>query len=153
MCFSAALLKEVPHEAFSIVEDVEYGIRLGEVGYRVHYTDEAQVYGEMVSTAAAATSQRKRWEDGRKDLVRRNARRLLRRGFSERNRVLIDLGLDLLVPPLSRIAVFSVLGAVATLMLSLLNGRLAWSSLPFAFSLVAIVLYVLRGWSVSGTET
>ena len=151
MCFSAALLAEVPHEAFSIVEDVEYGLRLGEAGYRVHYADEAHVYGEMVSTAAAASSQRRRWEEGRKELVRRNGLRLLRAGLVRRSRVLFDLALDLLVPPLSRIAVLSLLGALLALALSLAAQRVLLSAVAFGGCLLAVVLYVLRGWSVSGT--
>ena len=151
MCFSAALLAEIPHDAYSIVEDVEYGLRLGEAGYRVHYTDEAHVYGEMVSGAAAASSQRRRWEEGRKELVSRNGTRLLRLGFAKRNRVLFDLALDLLVPPLSRIAVLSVLGAVAASVLSALGGRVALSSISFGYCVFAVLAYVLRGWSVSGT--
>jgi len=151
MCFSAKLLAEVPHEAFSIVEDVEYGLRLGEAGYRVHYADEAHVYGEMVSSAAAASSQRRRWEDGRKELVRRNGLRLLRAGLSRKSRVLFDLALDLLVPPLSRIAVLSVLGAALAVGLSLAAQRVLLSSIGFIACVLAVVLYVLRGWSVSGT--
>ncbi len=143
MCFSAAIFSEVPHEAFSIVEDVEYGLRLGEAGYRVHYADEAHVYGEMVSTAAAASSQRRRWEEGRKELVRRNGRRLLLAGLAKRNRVLFDLAIDLLLPPLSRIAVASFLGLLAASLLSFLTGSVAlsfrssvaacWPSLPTCF--------------------
>lgn len=151
MCFSAKLLEEVPHNAFSIVEDVEYGLRLGEAGYRVHYTDEAHVYGEMVTSAAAASSQRRRWEEGRKDLVRRNGFRLLRVGLTRRNAVLFDLALDLLVPPLSRIAVASVAGVLAASALSVAAGHVAVSTFSFGFSVVAVLLYVLRGWSVSGT--
>jgi 1,2-diacylglycerol 3-beta-glucosyltransferase len=151
MCFSAALLAEIPHDAFSIVEDVEYGLRIGEAGHRVHYADEAHVYGEMVSTAAAASSQRRRWEEGRKELVRRNGLRLLRAGIAKGNRVLFDLALDLLVPPLSRIAVSAVLGACLALLLTFFKRGPAWSLPSFGFSVAAIVLYVLRGWSVSGT--
>lgn len=151
MCFSRDLLAEVPHEAFSIVEDVEYGLRIGEAGYRVHYADEAHVYGEMVSTAAAASSQRRRWEEGRKDLVRRNGWRLLRAGFQRRSRLLVDLALDLLVPPLSRIAVLSVLGAAISLGLSLSFQRVLISFVALGCAVVAVVAYVLRGWSVSGT--
>ena len=151
MCFSAKLLSEVPHNAFSIVEDVEYGLRLGEAGYRVHYADEAHVYGEMVSTAAAASSQRRRWEEGRKELVARNGFRLLRTGLARRNGVLVDLALDLLVPPLSRIAVASCLGAAAAAVLSFATGAAALSLLAFGFCVLAVALYVLRGWSVSGT--
>ena len=151
MCFSSALLAQVPHDAFSIVEDVEYGLRLGEAGHRVHYADDAHVYGEMVSTAAAASSQRRRWEEGRKELVRRNGRRLLRAGLVQKNRVLFDLALDLLIPPLSRIAVFSLLGALAAGALSFEARRVVWSAASFGFCLFAVALYVLRGWSVSGT--
>jgi 1,2-diacylglycerol 3-beta-glucosyltransferase len=151
MCFSTELLAKVPHHAFSIVEDVEYGIRLGEAGYRVHYADEAHVYGEMVSSAAAANSQRRRWEEGRKDLVRRNGLRLLRAGLATQNRVLLDLSFDLLVPPLSSIAALSLGGALAALALTFVGHRLAFSLPGFAFSVLAVVLYVLRGWSVSGT--
>jgi len=152
MCFGTALLAAVPHEAFSIVEDVEYGIRLGEAGYRVHYADEAHVYGEMVSTSAAASSQRRRWEEGRKELIAANSKRLLRSGLIKRDRVLFDLALDLLIPPLSRIAIFSVLGLLAGLALSVWNGAPTLSFVIFAWCVFAVVLYVLRGWAVSGTR-
>ncbi|HKO50948.1 MAG TPA: glycosyltransferase family 2 protein [Polyangiaceae bacterium] len=151
MCFSSKLLAEVPHNAFSIVEDVEYGLRLGEAGYRVHYADEAHVYGEMVSSAAAASSQRRRWEEGRKELVQRNGLRLLRTGLAKQNAVLFDLALDLLIPPLSRIAVAAFLGLLAGSAISLSLGAITVSFASFAFSLFAVALYVLRGWSVSGT--
>src|SRR6185503_643631 len=42
-CVTHCLLAEIPYEAFSLVEDVEYGITLGLAGYRVHYADEAFV--------------------------------------------------------------------------------------------------------------
>ena len=52
-------------EAFSLVEDLEYGARLALAGTRVVYADEAHVYGEMVTSATASESQRRRWEGGR----------------------------------------------------------------------------------------
>jgi cellulose synthase/poly-beta-1,6-N-acetylglucosamine synthase-like glycosyltransferase len=151
MCFASSLLAAVPHQAFSIVEDVEYGIRLGEAGYRVHYADEAHVYGEMVSTASAASSQRRRWEEGRRQLIRENAWRLLRLGLAKQNRVLLDLAFDLLIPPLSRIAILSVLGALVAGALSIWACRFTISLATFAWCVFAVVLYVLRGWSLSGT--
>ncbi|HSP78439.1 MAG TPA: glycosyltransferase family 2 protein, partial [Myxococcaceae bacterium] len=53
MCFTHAIIRQVPHEAFSIVEDLEYGIRLGQAGHRVHYAWEAEALGEMVSSEKA----------------------------------------------------------------------------------------------------
>ncbi len=151
MCFSTELLREIPHRAYSVVEDVEYGVRLGEAGYRVHYADEAHVYGEMVTSAAAANSQRRRWEEGRKLLVQQHARRLLGQSFARRSRVLFDLSMDLYIPPLSRIAVGLFVGWLAALglMLGLGHGRLSLAA--YGLGLASVVAYVLRGWMVSGT--
>jgi 1,2-diacylglycerol 3-beta-glucosyltransferase len=150
MCFSTEVLKHVPHNAYSVVEDVEYGIRLGEAGHRVHYTDEAHVYGEMVTSSGAADSQRRRWEEGRKQLVRDHARRLVRAGISRRDRVLFDLGLDLLVPPLSRIAVGMLAAELAGIGL-LLVGAPGVAAGVYTVGTTAVAAYVLRGWQVSGT--
>jgi cellulose synthase/poly-beta-1,6-N-acetylglucosamine synthase-like glycosyltransferase len=151
MCFAMSLLSEVPHRAYSVVEDVEYGLRLGEQGYRVHYTDEAHVYGEMVTTAAAANTQRRRWEEGRKQLVRQNALRLLSAGLSRGNRVLFDLALDLVIPPLSSIALGLLLADVAAAALLLGLAAPGVSLAAFSAGLSCVALYVLRGWMVSGT--
>jgi len=151
MCFSRELLQEVPHDAFSVVEDVEYGIRLGEAGHRVHYADEAHVYGEMVSTAKAAASQRRRWEEGRRDLVRRHAKRLLRAGIEKRDRVLFDLGLDLIIPPLSRLAMMATGGLLASAAAWLLVEVPGLGLVAFGFSLASLGTYVFRGWMVSNT--
>jgi len=151
MCFSTELLREIPHQAYSVVEDVEYGIRLGEAGYRVHYADEAHVYGEMVTTSAAANSQRRRWEEGRKLLVAQHARRLLQKSLTEQSRVLFDLALDLFIPPLSRIAVGLLVAWLLALAVTLLLQASGISLVAFGLGLGAVVAYVLRGWMVSGT--
>src|SRR5262249_16699698 len=105
MCFSAALLRQVPHQAFSIVEDLEYGVRLGQAGHRVAYAHEAHVYGEMVSGEKASRSQRRRWEGGRRQIAQQVGWPLLREAVGRRSGLLMDLALDVLVPPLSTIAV------------------------------------------------
>jgi glycosyltransferase involved in cell wall biosynthesis len=150
MCFAASVLREVPHDAFSIVEDVEYGIRLGEAGHRVFYVDEAHVYGEMVSSAKSARSQRERWEGGRTALLRRHASTLVKRGLAG-NGLLLDLAADVLVPPLSRIAGAAALGMLVATAGGAMGGDFVVSRSAFAASLAAIAAYVLRGWSVSGT--
>jgi glycosyltransferase involved in cell wall biosynthesis len=151
MCFAMSLLQEVPHRAYSVVEDVEYGIRLGEHGYRVHYTDEAHVYGEMVTTAAAANTQRRRWEEGRKALVKANASRLLREGIRRRDPVRFDLALDLLVPPLSTIAIGVTLGTLIGLGLVFGAAAPGIAATAFGAGLLSVAAYVLRGWMLSGT--
>ena len=139
MAFSCAVLREVPHDAFSIVEDVEYGIRLGEKGHRVAYAAEAAVLGEMVSTGEAAKSQRQRWEHGRAELAKKHGWRLVKRGIVERSALLFDLGADLLVPPLSKIGVLVVFGVSA----SVLTG--APAIVPWSAAAIMLGAYVARG--------
>jgi 1,2-diacylglycerol 3-beta-glucosyltransferase len=146
MCFARAALERVPHRAFSIVEDLEYGLRLGEAGIRVAYAGEAHVYGEMVSTGPAAASQRRRWEGGRFAMAKLHAARLLRDGFRLRDRVRLDLALDLLVPPISLLAVPVAVGLGSALALA--NGA---ATAVFGACAIFLVAYVLRGWMVSGT--
>jgi 1,2-diacylglycerol 3-beta-glucosyltransferase len=145
MAFAAVLLREIPHEAFSIVEDVEYGVRLGLAGHRVHYAGEAQVFGEMVSSEAASRSQRQRWEGGRWLLARRHAAILLVEGVRRRSLLLLDLAADLLVPPLTYVALAMSGGVVASL-LGLGLGRGAWWAVaPWCAAMAGFTIYLVRG--------
>jgi 1,2-diacylglycerol 3-beta-glucosyltransferase len=150
MCFTTRLLEEIPHDAYSIVEDVEYGIKLGEAGYRVHYAAEAHVYGEMVSSASASSSQRQRWEGGRAALAGSRGLSLLFEAVVRRDRVLLDLALDILIPPLSTLVVWNVAGLTFTVVAKVVFGKPV-SSMIWIVNLGAIGVYVLRGWALSGT--
>ena len=150
MGFTCELLREAPHQACSIVEDMEYGVALALAGHRVQYVDEAQVLGEMPSSATAARSQRRRWEGGRAALARRQLPRLLGLAVKRRDPLLLDLAMDLIVPPLSYLALACLVGTV-------------WSGLAFSYgiggrsafvlwtaSAACLLIYVARGWALSG---
>ena len=145
MAFSARVLRDVPHRAFSIVEDAEYGIALGLAGHRVVYVAEARVWGDMAATERTSRSQRQRWEGGRRDLVRRVVPELLRRGWRERRALLLDLAADLLVPPLATLVLAATLGsavaAAAAVTGAARAGALAWIAVD-----AALLVYVARGW-------
>lgn len=150
MCFATRLLRQVPHQAFSVVEDLEYGIRLGLAGHRVHFVDEASVVGEMPSGAGASASQRRRWEGGRAAMVRRFAGPLLRRGLVDRDAVLVDLALDLLVPPLSRLLAVVAAGSALALALTWWIGSAPAGAWLWWACLALLGLYVARGCVISG---
>lgn len=82
--FRSSVLARVPYEASSLVEDLEYHLRLVESGVRVEFLEEATVSSEMPTTPAAALSQRARWEGGRLRVARFWLPRLLSRAFSGR---------------------------------------------------------------------
>jgi cellulose synthase/poly-beta-1,6-N-acetylglucosamine synthase-like glycosyltransferase len=150
MCFTSRVLSLVPHDAYSIVEDVEYGIRLGEAGHRVHYAGEAHVFGEMVSSSKASQSQRRRWERGRAALARTRGVPLFGRAVVRRDPMLLDLAVDVLLPPLSTIALWVIAGLAAAFVSGYFLGYPVSLRIWIA-NLIALVLYVLRGWSLSGT--
>lgn len=59
------LLAKLPYEAHSVVEDLEYHLRLVDSGCRVQFVDRAVVWGDMPSRGAGVATQRSRWEGGR----------------------------------------------------------------------------------------
>ena len=150
MGFTCALLREVPHRACSIVEDVEYGIALGLAGHRVHYVPEASVLGEMPTSAAAARSQRRRWEGGRFALARTHVPALLKETVTRRDPVLLDLAMELMVPPLAYLATACVAGTLWSV-LAFRYGVVGWPApVLWAASAAALLVYVARGWALSG---
>lgn len=151
MGFSAACLRAHPHDAHGLVEDVEYGITLGLGGIRIAYVDEAQVLGEMVSGAQGSESQRQRWEGGRKQLVRERLPVLLAEAFRRRSGLLLDLALDLAVPPLGTLGALLALGWVYEALRHLYGGTGAdGATAVWAWGTLSLVAYVLRGVVGSG---
>ncbi len=150
MGFTAALVRDVPHDAYSIVEDVEYGIRLGRLGHRVWYVDEAQVLGEMVATEAESRSQRRRWEGGRWQLARKHGPKLLIDALRQRKPLLFDLAMDVLVPPLSYVGIACVAGAAVSGAAVLLGAAAPVVLVPWGACVVFLGAYVARGVILSG---
>ncbi len=150
MAFTPEVLRRVPHDAFSIVEDLEYGIRLGRAGYRVAYVGEARVCGQMVAGEQASRSQRRRWEGGRFLIARQQAPGLLARAVRERSALLFDLALDVLVPPLSYVALALALGLGACAAAVALHVPLLLAPWLWGAAALALLLYVGRGLTLSG---
>jgi cellulose synthase/poly-beta-1,6-N-acetylglucosamine synthase-like glycosyltransferase len=150
MAFTRGLLARVPHDAFSIVEDVEYGIRLGRAGVRVHYVEEARVFGEMPASEHASRSQRSRWEAGRLALARRLALPLLREAVVRRSPLLLDLALDLAVPPISYLAAGVLVGLAASLAGLALGFGTLTAGAAFGLAATLLLVHVARGWREAG---
>jgi cellulose synthase/poly-beta-1,6-N-acetylglucosamine synthase-like glycosyltransferase len=94
------VLKRVPHNAHSIVEDLEYHLALVRANIRVEFVDTAVVHGEMPVTSKSTRTQRARWEGGRLRVMIQWAPRLLLDVFQGRVRLIEPL-LDLLALPIS----------------------------------------------------
>ena len=168
-CITHRVLDEVPYRAFSLTEDLEYGIELGLAGHRVQYADEAYANAEMASSEQIARRQRQRWEDGRFALIRSQTlplllaavqstkrerwRPLLLNNDARRRCVCLDLALDLLVLPLSYVALNVAVLIVAAGVALLWHAELRVWLWPSLVSAIFLLLYVLRGWQLSGSGT
>jgi cellulose synthase/poly-beta-1,6-N-acetylglucosamine synthase-like glycosyltransferase len=151
MCFSVAQLRAVPHAAFSLVEDLEYGIALGLAGSRVRYVADAAVSGDMPVSSEASRTQRARWEGGRRAIRRQHAIPLLRRAMRDRSPLLLDLAIDLLVPPLTTVFVFLAAGTAVAVAACILSPA-AWSLSLLAWGVAdaGFLLYIARGCVMTG---
>ncbi|MCG6928008.1 MAG: glycosyltransferase family 2 protein [Acidobacteria bacterium] len=151
MAFTREVLAEVPHEAWSVVEDLEYGVQLGVAGHRVHYAEEAEVLGEMASSEASSRSQRRRWEGGRWAMAKTHAVPLVKRAWTTRSPMVADLALDVIVPPLTALVVWAVAGLAVCALAAALGPSPKVAPWLFGGALAALAVYVLRGWALSGT--
>ena len=93
-------LQKVPYNAASIVEDLEYHLRLVAAGERVDFINAATVFGEIPTGGEAARVQRSRWEGGRLRMAKEWVPRLAG-GVGRGQWRLIEPLLDLLTFPLA----------------------------------------------------
>ena len=97
---SRATLTAVPYEAHSIVEDLEYHIRMVGAGRRARFVEQVAVSAEMPAGGPGARTQRARWEGGRFRMIVEYVPRLARAVVGGRLRMLEPM-LELLLLPLA----------------------------------------------------
>jgi cellulose synthase/poly-beta-1,6-N-acetylglucosamine synthase-like glycosyltransferase len=134
MCFSTHVLRKHPWSAFSVAEDLEYGLDLLIRGVTTKFAPGARVLATMPRDAKNAESQRARWEGGRFGIIRRFARPLLKSAFSRFSFVPIDAFVELITPALMNMMGLVLFGLFATCIL-LLAG-------------VQGMMFFAAGWSV-----
>jgi len=108
MAFPWRVLREAPETGANLVEDLVMGIELALQGHPPLSCPEVQISSELPETQAAGLRQRRRWEHGQLDTLRKYVPRLLRAGVARGDRALLALGLDLMVPPLALLVMLQV---------------------------------------------
>jgi len=117
MCFESALLREIPWNAYTQTEDVEYGFALAQRGITVVFAPETSVVGAIPAQSRNAESQRARWEIGRYSVIRAFVPVLARSAIRERSLIQIDALAELLIPPLANLVGVTTLLALFTWLL------------------------------------
>lgn len=109
MAFTRETFARVRWHGGSLTEDLDFALDLArKENVRVGYVPDARVWAQMPTNAAQATSQRRRWEEGRAHAVRHRALPLLWEGISRGKILLIDAALDLLLLPLVELAALTL---------------------------------------------
>ena len=112
-------LQAVPYDAHSVVEDLEYHLRLVRCGRRVHFANTTTVWGDMPTGGSGVNTQRARWEGGRLRMIADVAPGLLREVFAGRWKLCEPL-LELLLLPLA----FHLVLLIVTLCVPWLPGQI-----------------------------
>jgi cellulose synthase/poly-beta-1,6-N-acetylglucosamine synthase-like glycosyltransferase len=131
---TAKVIKAVPYDAMSVVEDLEYHLHLVLAGKRVHFLDEAVVSSELPVSSKGETAQHSRWEGGRLRVARMWLPLLFREVLRGRMNV-IEPMLDLAGLPIA-------FGMMALLLATCLP--VSWIRLYAVLSIATLFLHVLR---------
>lgn len=137
MCFTAEVLKEVPWQAWSLTEDVEYGLILLLENIRIDFAPEADVWAEMPGKSKNAESQRKRWEMGRYPIVQKYAPKLLIAAIRRKSSKYIDTLIDLITPPLVNLLLF----VLVMCGLNIIFWLFGWSTINFLLIWIGVALF------------
>lgn len=96
-CVPRQVLRDVPFESTSIVEDADYAIELALRHVQVRYVDTARVLSRMTCTIKDAAPQRLRWATGIFQLMLRSIPRLVFNGIVQRRWQLVEAAVNLML--------------------------------------------------------
>ncbi|HEX8948585.1 MAG TPA: glycosyltransferase family 2 protein, partial [Dissulfurispiraceae bacterium] len=136
MCFSRELLIENPWDAYSIVEDVEYGLKLIRRGIRILFEEEAQVLARQPETVRQAGNQRIRWASGNVGASKAHAVKLMFAGLAKKDPAFFDAGFSLLVLSKPLLLFLSLLAATGAILFAVSGGAHGGFYAAWALSLL-----------------
>jgi cellulose synthase/poly-beta-1,6-N-acetylglucosamine synthase-like glycosyltransferase len=134
-----------------IVEDLKLGLDLALAGHAPLFCPSAVITSRFAASVKGAGIQRKRWEHGHIDTILKVAPRLLIMAVARRRWELLALTLDLLVPPLSLLAVLGV-GILAVSASAALIGSSFAALAMSAASLLAFIAAAVLAWINYGRD-
>jgi cellulose synthase/poly-beta-1,6-N-acetylglucosamine synthase-like glycosyltransferase len=151
MMFPWSTISSAPLASGHLVEDLKLGLDLAKTGQAPYFFPFVKVTSVFPTSAKGTESQRQRWVQGHLATIGKFVPRLLAVGLMRGDIKLLALALDLLVPPLSLLALLIVGTMVLTSFVALLGG--GW--LPTAIAggnLIGFILCVLLAWFKFGRE-
>lgn len=152
MAFPWGLISAAPLATAHIAEDLILGIALARSGAPPLFCPEAEVRGFFPATAEGRQAQHLRWEHGHLAALLGEAPRLLAEGLHRRDYSRIALALDVMVPPLSLLALSILALAAASALLLLADARALVALGLTAAAFVLLASTVLVSWLRYGRD-
>jgi cellulose synthase/poly-beta-1,6-N-acetylglucosamine synthase-like glycosyltransferase len=151
MMFPWRTISSAPLASGHLVEDLKLGLDLAKTGQAPYFFPFVKVTSVFPTSAKGTESQRQRWVQGHLATIGKFVPRLLAVGLMRGDVKLLALALDLLVPPLSLLALLIVGTMVLTSFVALLGG--SWlPALIAGGNLVGFILCVLLAWFKFGRQ-
>ncbi|MEZ0267143.1 MAG: WecB/TagA/CpsF family glycosyltransferase [Phycisphaerae bacterium] len=149
MAFPWAVIRRAKLASGNIVEDMQLGLDLALAGHPPMFCQEARVTGRLPDQAAAATTQRTRWEHGHLQTMLTQVPRLVKGALKHRKVAALALAFELCVPPLS-LLIMMVLAAAGAATLAAKFGA-SWVSANLLLGgLAASAFCVFATWAKFG---
>ena len=151
MAFPWDVIRSVDLANGWLVEDLKLGLDLTSQGHPPLFCPSALVSSQFGSSAKAARTQRERWERGHISMILTTAPQLFYRAVTTGNWSLLALTLDLMVPPLSLLAML-IVGIVMITAVCALLGFSLWPFIVGAAALATFVLAAFLAWLKCGRD-
>jgi cellulose synthase/poly-beta-1,6-N-acetylglucosamine synthase-like glycosyltransferase len=145
MLLSRRLMEQHPWDAFTGAEDLEYSVTLRLNGVEPVFAGDVRVRGPVPASSRAAQIQRERWEGGRLRVAGDTYPRLLREIVLRRRLRLVDLAVDLAIPPVGLLAVGACAGAILVGLLATIHMVSVWLLGPWLAALTGVAGFVFVG--------
>jgi cellulose synthase/poly-beta-1,6-N-acetylglucosamine synthase-like glycosyltransferase len=151
MMFPWNAISSVPLASGHLVEDLKLGLDLAEAGKAPYFFPFVRVTSTFPTSAKGTESQRQRWVQGHLGTIGKFVPRLFTVGLMRGDINVLVLALDLLVPPLSLLALLMVVTMVMTSSVTLLGGP--WlPTLIAGGNLLGFILCVVLAWFKFGRQ-
>jgi cellulose synthase/poly-beta-1,6-N-acetylglucosamine synthase-like glycosyltransferase len=151
MMFPWSTISSAPLASGHLVEDLKLGLDLAKTGQAPYFFPFVKVTSVFPTSAKGTESQRQRWVQGHLATIGKFVPRLLAVGLMRGDIKVLALAFDLLVPPLSLLALSIVGTMVLTSFVALLGG--SWLPTVIAGgNLAGFILCVLLAWFKFGRQ-
>jgi cellulose synthase/poly-beta-1,6-N-acetylglucosamine synthase-like glycosyltransferase len=151
MAFPWNLISSIHLASSEIVEDLKIGLDLALAGSPPIFCPTALVTSQFPLFGEASAAQRQRWEQGHMRMILKAAPRFIWLALVRRNFSLLALVLDLVVPPLTLLALLTI-ATIAIAGTAFLIGFSSTALIISACSLAAFLVAVFFSWLRYGRD-